>query len=87
MKGAWPVQLKLLQHLAHFRQKGALFEEARALWEAHRIPYNSRRIQGIGKPSKVSFFCSYTTCPEHTLPVAWDLMLEFDLVILSTSTR
>lgn len=41
-KGAWPAQLKLLQHLSGFenRQESVLFEEALALWET-REPRDS----------------------------------------------
>lgn len=45
-KGAWPVQMKLLQHLVvHVRQRRVLFEDAVALWEAQsqRLGYDSRR--------------------------------------------
>lgn len=48
VKGAWPVQMKLLQHLVvHFRQKRVLFEEAVALREAQSqtLGYNRRRTQ------------------------------------------
>lgn len=48
VKGAWPAQMKLLQHLVvHFRQKRVLFEDAVALREAQsqRLRYNSRRTQ------------------------------------------